>query len=94
MFKAGEKGFQITFENGYTVSVQFGIGNYCENRSYASFPNYSVADREAGERGSRDAEVAVWNAAGEWESLSENDTVIGWQSPEEVLAILSKYASL
>ena len=26
------KGFQITFENGYSVSVQFGPGNYCENK--------------------------------------------------------------
>ena len=28
---SGNRGFQITFENGYTVSVQFGKGNYCEN---------------------------------------------------------------
>ena len=26
------KGFQISFKNGYTVSVQFGGGNYCANR--------------------------------------------------------------
>lgn len=25
------KGFQITFDNGYTVSVQFGPGNYGSN---------------------------------------------------------------
>ena len=25
------KGFQITFANGYTASVQFGSGNYCSN---------------------------------------------------------------
>jgi hypothetical protein len=28
------KGFQITFANGYTVSVQWGPGNYCDNHSY------------------------------------------------------------
>jgi hypothetical protein len=29
----GNKGFQMTFENGYTVSVQFGEHNYCDNYS-------------------------------------------------------------
>ena len=28
---SGNRGFQMTFENGYTVSVQFGPGNYCDN---------------------------------------------------------------
>ena len=28
-------GFQITFENGYTVSVQFGELNYCNNARFA-----------------------------------------------------------
>jgi hypothetical protein len=27
-----QKGFKITYKNGYTVSVQFGGGNYCTNR--------------------------------------------------------------
>jgi hypothetical protein len=31
-FKSTEnKGFQMTFENGWTISVQFGYGNYCDN---------------------------------------------------------------
>ena len=29
----GNRGFHMTFENGYTVSVQFGPGNYCDNYS-------------------------------------------------------------
>ena len=29
---SNNKGFQITYNNGYTVSVQFGGGNYCTNR--------------------------------------------------------------
>lgn len=28
------KGFQITFKNGYTISCQFGTSNYCDRRSY------------------------------------------------------------
>ncbi len=27
----GGKGFHISFPNGYTMSVQFGPGDYCEN---------------------------------------------------------------
>ena len=26
------KGFHITFNNGLTISVQFGAGNYCSNK--------------------------------------------------------------
>jgi hypothetical protein len=28
------KGFQMTFDNGWTISVQFGYGNYCDNRNH------------------------------------------------------------
>lgn len=27
----GTRGFHITFENGYTISTQFGQGNYCDS---------------------------------------------------------------
>ena len=26
------KGFQMEFKSGYTLSVQWGVGNYCDNR--------------------------------------------------------------
>lgn len=33
MFRiTGGKGFQITFDNGVTVSVQFGFGDHCNNK--------------------------------------------------------------
>ena len=28
------KGFQMTFNNGLTISCQIGSNNYCDNRSY------------------------------------------------------------
>ena len=32
MFKVnGNKGFHLEFENGYTLSTQFGYGSYCDN---------------------------------------------------------------
>ena len=35
------KGFHVTFENGWTVSVQFGPGNFCDNyhMRVAAFPS-------------------------------------------------------
>ena len=33
MFKSNHNhGFSMTFENGITISVQFGEGNYCDRR--------------------------------------------------------------
>ena len=40
---SGNRGFQMTFENGYTVSVQFGPGNYCDN--YSLPLSYGVNER-------------------------------------------------
>ena len=48
------KGFQITFENGLTVSVQWGAGNYCSN--YYDRDYRAVIDKE-----STTAEAAVWS---------------------------------
>jgi hypothetical protein len=39
-------------------------------------------------------EVAAWDADGNWVQLGDNDTVVGWQSPEEVLTIMNKVAAM
>lgn len=44
------KGFQLTFANNWTISVQFGWGNYCDNYNDAVFTPIK----------SSDAEIAVW----------------------------------
>lgn len=60
MFKLNDqRGFQITFENGVTLSTQFGRGSYCENRSTAP----GVYDDPGF---SHDAEIAVWDKNGKW----------------------------
>ena len=79
----GGRGFHMTFANGYTVSVQFGHGNYCENR-YGN-----DGDKSA------NAEVAAWpDYVGGWVKLGDNDEVIGWQTPDQVLAIMTRIANL
>lgn len=80
------KGFGITFANGYTVSVQFGAGNYCENRD-ADFDK----QEKTGAQGSVNAETAVIDNKGNFIELPWNtgDKVQGWQSPEDVLRTIN-----
>jgi hypothetical protein len=82
----GGKGFHITFENGWTVSVQFGPGNYGGN--------YDRSFRDEGPiPPSTTAEVAAWPNGGEMITLAGGDTVEGYQTPAEVLALLMDVAN-
>lgn len=87
MFKiTSKKGFHITFENGWTVSVQFGPGNYCDNYSMSIRED----DEEAGRIGSSTAECAVINPSNTLVQFpsSGGDTVSNRSAPAEVLEIL------
>lgn len=87
------KGFQVTFENGYTVSVQFGPGNYCSN----DMRGFSMeAMREAGERGSSTAETAFFGPDGNLlkRNPDDADVVQGHQRTSDVLALMVYVASL
>lgn len=86
------RGFQFMFENGWTVSVQFGPGNYCEHhhRSFAD-PEPKATD----DWRSKDAEVAVWHDRAEgFLKIDDFDTVVGWLDPEKVAALLNTVAEL
>ena len=50
-------GFQITFDNGWTVSVQWHKAAYCTRIDDSSASN---------------CEVAVWNSEGQWFSFLED----------------------
>lgn len=82
------KGFQITFPNGWTVSVQWGPGNYCENRY--------IEDIHAPEKAyiycSNDAEVAAWDSNGVWYDFG-SDTVKGRCTPQEVAEFITRISS-
>jgi hypothetical protein len=86
------KGFHITFENGWTVSVQFGPGNYCEHHFALNLPRASETLGVPPEGiESEDAEIAAWDADGKWFKF-KNDKVEGYQSPAEVLKFMNKIA--
>ena len=87
-----KKGFHITFENDYTVSVQFGPGNYCDHY------NRNIGEDEArcGEDGSTTAECAVWGEDGEMLDYGgiTSGGVSNRSTPAEVLTLLVWASSL
>jgi|TARA_R100000084_G_C4623027_1_gene134225 hypothetical protein len=78
------KGFHLSFNNGWQVSVQFGPSNYCERR----YEDYDSPIKSESWQ-SKNAEVAVWRNFGKQEMIMlENDVVRGWTSPREVAELL------
>lgn len=73
------KGFHVTFPNGYTVSVQWGPGNYCATRDDGALcsDDYAEHERRHGEAGSPTVETAVWARGGEL--LAMVHTADGWE---------------
>lgn len=71
------KGFQITFPNGITLSTQFGWGNYCEH-NYDPMPNFKKPRPDAF---SDTAEIAIIGPDDEWltrDFKDGGDDVLGW----------------
>lgn len=73
-------GFQMTFENGWTISVQFGYGNYCDNNRH---PDGFDFGKNLDIVQSSDAEIAIWDSEGSWYNFGD-DTVKGYCSADEV----------
>ena len=84
-FKSQERpGFSMTFENGWSISVQFHAFAYCErNRTLSSWEE----DKNPAE--SLDAEIAIWDAEGNWYNFG-SDEVLGYQTPDEVADWMAK----
>lgn len=81
MFKSTHnKGFQITFSNDLTISVQWGTGNYCERKNLKE--NF-LSDIEKHVTESKDAEVAIWDKSGKWLNFG-SDEVRGYCTADEV----------
>ena len=73
------KGFHITFDNGWTVSVQFGPGSYSDN-----YDSMDYSFKESAQ--SNTAEVWCWNEGDK--HYPEDPT--NRSTPEEVLEIMNK----
>lgn len=97
MFKITDaKGFHVTFANGWTLSVQFGRGNYCDNygERQQDDESYEQHLRRLGKMGSSTAEIALIQSTGELAGFPDGDAVKGQQTPEQVLDWLSYVAAL
>ena len=74
------KGFRMTFENGFSISVQWGPGNYCERKDADSHAPMKDNYWE-----SISAEIAVFNKEGNKVILAnKSDEVAGWLSTDTV----------
>ena len=85
------KGFGITFQNGFTISVQWGTDNYCEKKHLGADLNEEM---KTPSWRSKTAEIAVFDKDGKIVSVGERDDVIGWLIPNEVakaIEIVSGY---
>lgn len=89
-------GFHMTFDNGYTISVQWGYGSYCENqyRHDIGFNDPCKAEH---------AEIAVIDTRSkEFVDPSDymgvdydgGDDVVGWVTADEVAAIIYHVANM
>ena len=86
MFRINDnKGFQITFDNGYTVSVQFGPGNYGSNRQLDPMTR-DYADNNG--LSATTVETALMNPEGEFVSYKDDD-VQGYQNVNDVLELIN-----
>lgn len=80
-------GFQLRFDNGYTVSVVYGSMMYCSMRNKK--PN-EIIDSTS----SPDAEVAIFDNNGDMVKFdSTEDFVKGWVTPNNLADIITWTAS-
>ena len=81
-----KKGFRITFDNGFTVLVQFGPGDYCDNYNMA----IGQDEEKAGSQGSSNAECAIWKPDENLITLPNQSIKVSDRStPKEVLDLLN-----
>lgn len=96
------KGFQIQFSNGYTVSCQFGTMNYCERRDFDDRKIFCERNMNCVQ--SNDCEVAVINPEEKFVTgkiiddmkagIGSDDMVAGWVSADDVGKIIAYVSKL
>ena len=98
------KGFRMTFENGYSISVQWGVGNYCEKQMNTNYEWNESTKHDFWS--SNSAEIAVFNKEGSMIPITgytlENkdgtednytDVVSGWLSTNQVAKVIAIVSS-
>ena len=77
------KGFRMTFKNGFAISVQWGPGNYCEKKD-------EDFDKPMDERfwESCSAEIAIFNSKDDSMITLGEDNVDGWLTSDKVAKVI------
>ena len=85
------KGFAMTFNNNYTISVQWGTENYCEKKHTTIHPTDPMEHKRWD---SLSAEIAVFDDE-EMINISSDgvDAVIGWLGTEDVAKVITIVSS-
>ena len=76
-------GFQMKFDNGYTISVQWSPAHYCTN--HLKEKNNTIGNPLP----CLDAEVAVFDNLGKMVQLNEDSDVEGYCTPDEVIDLMA-----
>ena len=83
------KGFRLTFENGLTISVQWGPGNYCSNKGDEFDAPQNKLHYSCGT-----AEIAIMSDncenSSEWVVFKGGDNLCGWLSADQVADYITK----
>lgn len=82
-----DRGFQMNFDNGWTVSVQFGHGNYCNNREFFWTDSDTPSKCD-------NAEIAAWDNKGNWWDFGGGVHVKGWVSPDQIAVFIAGISML
>jgi hypothetical protein len=86
MFKITRgSGFQMTFGNGWTVSVQWGACTYSSNYGQLIGTKCEKANS---------AEIAAWDAARNWYKFEDGDTVKGYCTTGDVAAFITLISNM
>ena len=85
------KGFGMTFDNGLTISVQWGTENYCEKKHTTIHPTNPMKHKIWD---SLSAEIAVFDNE-EMINISSDgvDAVIGWLGTHDVAKVIAIVSS-
>ena len=83
------KGFSMTFENGFRISVQWGTMNYCQRKEFTELGIEQKSDHWE----SSSAEIAVFSPNGGMLPITEMDTVAGWLSTDQVAKVITIVSS-
>ena len=75
------KGFQMTFKNGWTISIQWGTFNYCSRKTFDVVIPMSEMKEDLVT--SPDCEIAIWDKNNVWYDFG-TDQVKGYCNTDEV----------